>query len=83
MVQHLDIFQYITLAKNNFCCSHVQLAATALPITGTQAAKKKFTKDELGNVAGLASTATASGGKFDKKLRGEKPVKNQGKHRKV
>ncbi|KAI5589951.1 hypothetical protein POPTR_005G231000v4 [Populus trichocarpa] len=71
-----------TAAKAGALPSHVQLAATALPITGTQAAKKKFTKDELGNVAGLASTATASGGKFDKKLRGEKPVKNQGKHRK-
>ncbi|WCJ40904.1 hypothetical protein M5689_021803 [Euphorbia peplus] len=62
--------------------SHIQLAATALPITGTQAAPKKFSKDELGNVAGLAATATASGGKFDKKLQGEKPVKMQGKHRK-
>lgn len=54
-----------------------------MPITGTQAAPKKVTKDELGNVAGLAATATASGGKFDKKLAGEKPVKKQGKHRKV
>ncbi|XP_050214094.1 ribosome biogenesis regulatory protein homolog [Mercurialis annua] len=62
--------------------SHIQLAATALPITGTKAALKKVTKDDLGNVAGLASTATASGGKFDKKLQGEKPIKKQGKHRK-
>ncbi|KAF5725821.1 ribosome biogenesis regulatory protein isoform X1 [Tripterygium wilfordii] len=62
--------------------SHVQLAATALPITGTQTATKKLTKDELGNVAGLAATATASGGKFDKKLPGEKAPKKQGKHRK-
>jgi len=59
------------------------LAATALPITGTQAAPKKVTKDELGNVAGIAATATASGGKFDKKLPGEKPAKHKGKYRKV
>ena len=65
------------------CCSHVQLAATALPITGTQAPPKKVTKDELGNVAGMAATSTASGGKFDRKLPGEKPAKKQGKHRKV
>ncbi|QCE13368.1 ribosome biogenesis regulatory protein homolog [Vigna unguiculata] len=69
-------------AKFGALPSHVQLAATALPITGTQAAPKKVTKDELGNVAGIAATATASGGKFDKKLRGEKPAKHEGKYRK-
>ncbi|KAH0925171.1 hypothetical protein HID58_017427, partial [Brassica napus] len=36
----------------------------------------------LGDVAGLAATSTASGGKFDKKLPGEKPPKKQGKHHK-
>jgi len=66
-----------------YLCSHIQLAATALPITGTQAAPKKVSKDELGNVAGLAATATASGGKFDKKLPGEKKPKHEQKHRKV
>ncbi|KAJ4840354.1 hypothetical protein Tsubulata_007622 [Turnera subulata] len=69
-------------AKAGALPSHVHLAATALPITGTQAASKKLTKDELGNVAGLAATATASGGKFDKKLAGEKPAKHEGKFRK-
>ncbi|KAF3453681.1 hypothetical protein FNV43_RR04122 [Rhamnella rubrinervis] len=69
-------------AKAGALPSHVQLAATALPITGTQAVAKKMTKHELGNVAGLAATATASGGKFDKKLPGEKPAKHKGKHRK-
>ncbi|KAG7022063.1 Ribosome biogenesis regulatory protein-like protein, partial [Cucurbita argyrosperma subsp. argyrosperma] len=69
-------------AKVGALPSHVQLAATALPITGTQAAPKKITKDELGNVAGMAATSTASGGKFDKKLAGEKPAKHQGKYRK-
>lgn len=59
------------------------MAATALPITGTQAAPKKVTKHELGNVAGIAATATASGGKFDKKLQGEKPAQHKGKYRKV
>lgn len=59
------------------------MAATSLPITGTQAAPKKATKDELGNVAGIAATATASGGKFDKKLAGEKPPQHKGKYRKV
>ncbi|XP_038878495.1 ribosome biogenesis regulatory protein homolog [Benincasa hispida] len=69
-------------AKVGALPSHIQLAATALPITGTQAAPKKITKDELGNVAGMAATSTASGGKFDKKLTGEKPAKHQGKYRK-
>lgn len=65
------------------CGSHVQLAATALPITGTQAAPRKVSKDELQNVAGMAATSTASGGKFDKKLAGEKPPKHDKKYRKV
>ncbi|OIV99918.1 hypothetical protein TanjilG_26256 [Lupinus angustifolius] len=69
-------------AKFGALPSHVQLAATALPITGTQAAPKKFTKDELGNVAGMAATATASGGKFDRKLPGEKAPQHKGKYRK-
>ncbi|KAI4326313.1 hypothetical protein MLD38_031639 [Melastoma candidum] len=69
-------------AKMGALPSHVQLAATALPITGTQAQPKKMSKDELGNVAGLASTATASGGKFDKKLPGEKKAKHDHKYRK-
>ncbi|XP_057416990.1 ribosome biogenesis regulatory protein homolog [Lotus japonicus] len=69
-------------AKFGALPSHVQLAATALPITGTQAAPKKVTKDELGNVAGIAATSTASGGKFDKKLAGEKPPQHKGKYRK-
>ncbi|XP_020586854.1 ribosome biogenesis regulatory protein homolog [Phalaenopsis equestris] len=63
--------------------SHIQLAATALPITGTQnVIPKKASKEELEGVAGMAATATASGGKFDKKLPGEKPAKHAGKHRK-
>ncbi|KAF8393233.1 hypothetical protein HHK36_021474 [Tetracentron sinense] len=69
-------------AKVGALPSHVQLAATALPITGTQSAPKKVSKDELENVAGMAATATASGGKFDKKLPGEKPAKHVGKYRK-
>lgn len=63
--------------------SHIQLAATRLPITGSQAAPRKVGKDELQNVAGMAATATASGGKFDKKLPGEKPPKHEKKYRKV
>ncbi|KAL8508786.1 hypothetical protein ACS0TY_016123 [Phlomoides rotata] len=62
--------------------SHIQLAATSLPITGTKSMPKKVSKDELQNVAGLAATATASGGKFDKKLPGEKPPKHEKKYRK-
>lgn len=69
-------------AKVGALPSHVQLAATRLPITGTQSAPKKVSKDELGNVAGMAATSTASGGKFDKKLQGEKPSKHPGKFRK-
>ncbi|KAG6412065.1 hypothetical protein SASPL_124729 [Salvia splendens] len=62
--------------------SHIQLAATALPITGTQSQPKRVSKDVLQNVAGMAATATASGGKFDKKLPGEKPLKHEKKYRK-
>lgn len=69
-------------AKAGALPSHIQLAATALPITGTQAAQRKISKDELGNVAGMAANATASGGKFDKKLPGEKPPKHDKKYRK-
>ncbi|KAF8389102.1 hypothetical protein HHK36_025787 [Tetracentron sinense] len=69
-------------AKAGALPSHVQLAATALPITGTQSAPKKVSKDELENVAGMAATSTASIGKFVKKLPGEKPVKHPGKYRK-
>ncbi|GKC82748.1 ribosome biogenesis regulatory protein, partial [Tanacetum coccineum] len=63
-------------AKVGALPSHVQLAATALPITATQTAPRKVSKDELQNVAGMAATSTASGGKFDKKLAGEKPPKH-------
>ncbi|GAA0141152.1 ribosomal protein [Lithospermum erythrorhizon] len=69
-------------AKAGAFPSHIQLAATALPITGTQAAPRKVSKDELQNVAGMAATATASGGKFDKKLLGEKQPKHEKKYRK-
>ncbi|CAH2058859.1 unnamed protein product [Thlaspi arvense] len=71
-----------TAAKAGALPSHVQLAATALPISGTKSQPKKIGKEELGDVAGLAATSTASGGKFDKKLPGEKPLKNLGKHHK-
>ena len=64
-------------------CSPIQLAAEALPITGTKAdLPKKSKKEDIDNVAGMASSATASGGKFEK-LSGEKPPKHPGKHRKV
>ncbi|XP_042418249.1 ribosome biogenesis regulatory protein homolog [Zingiber officinale] len=70
-------------AKAGALPSHVQFAATALPITGTRAdLPTKSSKEELENVAGMAATATASGGKFDWKLPGEKPLKHTGKHRK-
>ncbi|XP_062203281.1 ribosome biogenesis regulatory protein homolog [Phragmites australis] len=70
-------------AKVGALPSHIQLAATALPITGTKAdVPKKSRKEDLEDVAGMASSATASGGKFDEKLPGEKPPKHPGKHRK-
>ncbi|CAL5025888.1 unnamed protein product [Urochloa decumbens] len=70
-------------AKLGALPSHIQLAAKALPITGTKAdLPKKSRKEDLDNVAGMASSATASGGKFDEKLPGEKPPKHPGKHRK-
>ncbi|KAI3928311.1 hypothetical protein MKW98_023912 [Papaver atlanticum] len=69
-------------AKVGALPSHVQLSATSLPITGTQSVQKKVGKHELESVAGMAATSTASGGKFDKKLPGEKPPKHPGKFRK-
>ncbi|XP_078171846.1 ribosome biogenesis regulatory protein homolog [Carex rostrata] len=67
----------------SFHDSHIQLAATSLPITGTKKeVPKKASKIELESVAGMVATSTASGGKFDKKLPGEKPPKHSGKHRK-
>ncbi|CAN6230108.1 unnamed protein product [Urochloa humidicola] len=70
-------------AKVGALPSHIQLAAKALPITGTKAdLPKRSRKEDLENVAGMASSATASGGKFDEKLPGEKPLKHPGKHRK-
>ncbi len=65
------------------CNSTLQLAATSVPITGTKEPTKHLSKEIVGQAAGLASTATASIGKFDKKLPGEKPLKFAGKHRKV
>ncbi|KAG4919785.1 hypothetical protein JHK85_058066 [Glycine max] len=44
--------------------------------------KQKQLMDELAKLAGIAATATASGGKFDKKLAGEKPPQHKGKYRK-
>ncbi|VAI54475.1 unnamed protein product [Triticum turgidum subsp. durum] len=70
-------------AKVGALPSHIQLAATSVPITGTKAdLPRKGKKEDLENVAGMASAATASGGKFDKKLPGEKPLKKAGKNRK-
>ncbi|KAF3336416.1 ribosome biogenesis regulatory protein [Carex littledalei] len=70
-------------AKTGYLPSHIQLAATSLPITGTKKeVPKKASKNELESVAGMVATSTASGGKFDKKLPGEKPPKHLGKHRK-
>nr|CAB3503201.1 unnamed protein product [Digitaria exilis] len=69
-------------AKVGALPSRIQLAAKSLPITGTKAdLPKKSRKEDLDNVAGMASSATASGGKFEK-LPGEKPPKHPGKHRK-
>ena len=63
--------------------STLQLAATSLAITGSKQSAERVSKHDLGHAAGLASTATASIGKFDKKLAGEKAPKNSGKRRKV
>ncbi|VFQ91437.1 unnamed protein product [Cuscuta campestris] len=47
---------------------------------GTQTAPRKVSKAELGNVAGMAATATGSGGKFDKNFPGEKAPEHEKKH---
>ncbi|MCO5562714.1 hypothetical protein L7F22_016345 [Adiantum nelumboides] len=62
--------------------STLQLSATSLPITGTKEPPKKLNKGEIGFAAGLAGTSTASGGKFDRKLDGEKRAQHNGKYRK-
>jgi hypothetical protein len=85
-------FVIATSHSNTFCnglliiflhYSTLQLAATSLAITGSKQSGPRLSKSDLGDAAGLASTATASIGKFDKKLPGEKPAKKLGKHRKV
>ncbi|GFP80764.1 ribosome biogenesis regulatory protein homolog [Phtheirospermum japonicum] len=68
--------------KDGALQSHIQLAATSLPTTETKENPKKVSKDELQNVTGMAATSTASGGKFDKKLPGEKALKHDKKYRK-
>jgi regulator of ribosome biosynthesis len=62
--------------------STLHLAAISVPITGTKQPSIQLSKEVVGQAAGLASTATASIGKFDKKLPGEKPLKFAGKHQK-
>ncbi|MCO5613346.1 hypothetical protein L7F22_067622 [Adiantum nelumboides] len=62
--------------------STLQLSATSLPITGTKEPPKKLNKGEIGFAAGLAGTSTASGGKLDRKLDGEKRAQHNGKYRK-
>ncbi|GJW24506.1 hypothetical protein Tco_0038317 [Tanacetum coccineum] len=59
-----------------------QLAATSLPIIGTQTASRKVTKANVQNVAAKTATSTASGGKLDKKLPGENPPKHDKKYSK-
>jgi regulator of ribosome biosynthesis len=66
-----------------YCNSTLHLAAISVPITGTKQPSIQLSKEVVGQAAGLASTATASIGKFDKKLPGEKPLKFAGKHQKV
>ncbi|MFS8018992.1 hypothetical protein Hanom_Chr15g01398621 [Helianthus anomalus] len=66
-----------------FPSGHVQLAATTLALTGTQIAPRNASKDDQRNVGEMAATSTASGGKFDKKLVGEKPPKHEKIHMKV
>jgi hypothetical protein len=88
LIEILSRLHYLVMFLSNSSpfskCSHIQLAAKALPITGTKTdLPKKSRKEDLENVAGMASTATASIGKFDEKLPGEKPPKHPGKHRKV
>ncbi|CAL5063727.1 unnamed protein product [Urochloa decumbens] len=70
-------------AKVGALPSHIQLAAQSLSITGTKATPpKKFRKEDLDNVACMASSATATSGRKFEKLPGEKPPKHPGKRRK-
>ncbi|KAF5781458.1 putative ribosomal biogenesis regulatory protein [Helianthus annuus] len=66
----------------SFHSGHVQLDAPTLAITGTQTASRKASKDDLQNIEGMAATSTASGGKFEKKLAGEKPPRHEKKYMK-
>ncbi|KAK6152365.1 hypothetical protein DH2020_015000 [Rehmannia glutinosa] len=70
------------LMKAGALPSHIQLAATSLPITGTQTMPKKVSKDELQNVAEWQQLQQPAG-KFDKKLPGENPQSMKKKYRKV
>lgn len=74
---HLTALQYI------LCAVIYNLLQRPCPSQELKAdLPKKSRKEDLENVAGMGS-ATASGGKFDEKLPGEKPPKHPGKHKKV
>ncbi|CAI5522288.1 unnamed protein product [Closterium sp. Naga37s-1] len=62
--------------------SHLAVSSASLPLSGRGPAAPKASKAAVGAVASLAAGSTASGGKFDRRLEGEKRAKKVGKHRK-
>ncbi|CAI7857679.1 unnamed protein product [Closterium sp. NIES-54] len=62
--------------------SHLAVSSASLPLSGRGPAGPRASKAAVGAVASLAAGSTASGGKFDRRLEGEKRAKKVGKHRK-
>ncbi|GJP64562.1 hypothetical protein CLOP_g21537 [Closterium sp. NIES-67] len=62
--------------------SHLAVSSASLPLSGKPSGGPRATKAAVGTVASLAAGSTASGGKFDRRLEGEKRAKKVGKHRK-
>ncbi|CAI5505325.1 unnamed protein product [Closterium sp. Naga37s-1] len=62
--------------------SNLAVSSASLPLSGRGPAGPRASKAAVGAVASLAAGSTASGGKFDRRLEGEKRAKKVGKHRK-
>lgn len=83
-VERWNVAEAACIELSSTVCSTIALAATDLATSGGgKRDRRKVDKGDLQEVVGQAGVATASIGKFDKKLPGEKAIKNKGKKRKV
>jgi hypothetical protein len=83
-VERWNVAEAACIELSSTVCSTIALAATGLATSGGgKRDRRKVDKGDLQEVVGQAGVATASIGKFDKKLPGEKPIKHKGRKRKV